>query len=298
MIALAPAGRERTSGQRSWSRCSVSQSPSGNTTFRCALSCTSGRSSTASTRLARRPGAMCPDSARSDAWAVPPGPSEVTSAAATVRSSSLISTDTVRSHGSQRSSGRGAKTAAGRAVGPVPVTVSGLLGLLTELTPRAIVLAACRGLEQTCPLSLTITSRHRVPARDKGPHTGPGKPFESGDQVPPAALSGTCAEWQGPNRQARLHPTGRTSSGDHHRMPGHHRTPAAITPVATSASHSSAAGATVPDCAATNSAITLSWLMSGAGEDDELLGRPGHRDIAVDGSFDACAECPGVDEDD
>ena len=92
VIALAPAGWVRTSGQRSWSRCSVSLSPRGNTTFRCALSCTSGRSSTASTRLARRPGAMCPDSARSDAQAVPPGPWEVTSAAATVHVWSLIST--------------------------------------------------------------------------------------------------------------------------------------------------------------------------------------------------------------
>ena len=237
MIALAPAGWERTSRQRSWSRCSVSQSPRGNTTLRCALSCTSGRSSTASTRLARRPGVMCPDSARSDAQAVPPGPSEVTSAVATVHSSSLISTcrrssrlampaalprpgcpaggsvlapsGTVRSHGSRRSSGRGAKTAAGRAAGLVPVTVPGLLRLLTELTPRSGSSCRCRGLEQTCPLSLTITSRHRVPARDKGPHTGPGKPFASGNQMPPAALSGTYAEWQGPNRQARLHPAGR-----------------------------------------------------------------------------------------
>ena len=183
VIALAPAGWVWTSGQRSWSRCSVSPSPSGNTTFRRALSCTSGRSSTASTRLARRPGVMCPDSARSDAQAVPPGPWEVTSAAATVCSSSLISTYrcssclaggtvlapscTVRSHGSQRSSGGGAETAPGRAAGPVPVTVPRLLGLLTELT-------ACRSLEQTCALSLTITSRHCVPARDEGPHTWGG----------------------------------------------------------------------------------------------------------------------------
>jgi predicted ester cyclase len=58
-----------------------------------ALSCTSGRSSTASTRLARCPGVMCPGSARKDARAVPPDPSEVvTSAVATVRSSSLTST--------------------------------------------------------------------------------------------------------------------------------------------------------------------------------------------------------------
>jgi hypothetical protein len=34
-------------------------------------------------------------------------------------------------------------------------------------------------------------------------------------------------------------------------------------------------------------AITL----SGAREDDELLGRAGHRDIAIDRAFDAFAEC-------
>jgi hypothetical protein len=37
---------------------------------------------------------------------------------------------------------------------------------------------------------------------------------------------------------------------------------------------------------------------SAAGEDDELLGRPGHRDVAVDYSFDAGAGCFWVDEDD
>jgi hypothetical protein len=41
-----------------------------------------------------------------------------------------------------------------------------------------------------------------------------------------------------------------------------------------------------------------SWPTSGAREDDELLGRPGHRDIAVDRSFDAFAEALWVDEDD
>jgi hypothetical protein len=44
--------------------------------------------------------------------------------------------------------------------------------------------------------------------------------------------------------------------------------------------------------------ITLSLPTSGAREDDELLGRSGHRDIAVDRSFDALAECLWVDEDD
>jgi hypothetical protein len=37
---------------------------------------------------------------------------------------------------------------------------------------------------------------------------------------------------------------------------------------------------------------------SGAREDDELLGRSGHRDIVVDRSFDALAERLRVDEDD
>src|SRR5258707_5895792 len=45
-------------------------------------------------------------------------------------------------------------------------------------------------------------------------------------------------------------------------------------------------------------AITLSWPTSGAREDDELLGRSGHRDIAVDRSFDTRAERLWVDEDD
>jgi hypothetical protein len=38
--------------------------------------------------------------------------------------------------------------------------------------------------------------------------------------------------------------------------------------------------------------------MSGAGEDDELLGGTGHRDVAVDRSFDTHAERLRVDEDD
>src|SRR6185437_12010456 len=37
---------------------------------------------------------------------------------------------------------------------------------------------------------------------------------------------------------------------------------------------------------------------SGAGEDDKLLGRPGHRDVAVDRSLDARAERLRVDEND
>jgi hypothetical protein len=53
---------------------------------------------------------------------------------------------------------------------------------------------------------------------------------------------------------ARQHQPRRTSSGDHRRMLGHSHTPAGITPVATSASHPSAATATVSNWAATNSA--------------------------------------------
>src|SRR6185312_9546040 len=45
-------------------------------------------------------------------------------------------------------------------------------------------------------------------------------------------------------------------------------------------------------------AITLSWPASGAREDDKLLGRPGHGDVAVDRSLDARAERLRVDEDD
>ena len=37
---------------------------------------------------------------------------------------------------------------------------------------------------------------------------------------------------------------------------------------------------------------------SGAREDDELLRRPGHRDIAVDRSFDPLTEDLGIDEHD
>src|SRR5437868_445941 len=40
------------------------------------------------------------------------------------------------------------------------------------------------------------------------------------------------------------------------------------------------------------------WPASGAREDHQLLGRPGHRDVAVDRSFDARAERLRVDEDD
>jgi hypothetical protein len=48
-------------------------------------------------------------------------------------------------------------------------------------------------------------------------------------------------------------------------------------------------------------ALESPW--SGARKDDELLGRVGHRDIAVDRSFDACSDDAGskrlwVDEDD
>src|SRR5215831_6825332 len=45
-------------------------------------------------------------------------------------------------------------------------------------------------------------------------------------------------------------------------------------------------------------AVTLCWPASGAGKDDELLGGSGHRDVAVDRSFDARAKRIWVDEDD
>ncbi len=91
--ALTPAGWVLTSSHRSWSRCNDSLSPSGKAASRRVLSCTSGSSRTASTRLARLPGGMCPDSARKEARTVRSGPDEmVTSAAATVCSPSLIST--------------------------------------------------------------------------------------------------------------------------------------------------------------------------------------------------------------
>jgi hypothetical protein len=91
--AVEPAGRVVDSSVRSRRRSSDSPSPSGTVAFKCSLACTSGRSMTASTRLARLPGAICPDAARSDTWAVPWGPGEVvTSAAATFWSPSLIST--------------------------------------------------------------------------------------------------------------------------------------------------------------------------------------------------------------
>jgi hypothetical protein len=48
------------------------------------------------------------------------------------------------------------------------------------------------------------------------------------------------------------------------------------------------------------SGATKAWLLlgqgSGAGEDDESLGRPGHRDVAVDRAFDPRAEGLRVDE--
>ena len=42
----------------------------------------------------------------------------------------------------------------------------------------------------------------------------------------------------------------------------------------------------------------LPWPASGARQDDESLGRSGHRDVAVDRSFDALAKRLRVDQDD
>src|SRR5215218_6625308 len=49
---------------------------------------------------------------------------------------------------------------------------------------------------------------------------------------------------------ARQHQPRRTSPGDHNRMLGHHHAPAGMTPVATSASHPSAAAPSARDCTA------------------------------------------------
>src|SRR5207247_4485741 len=51
---------------------------------------------------------------------------------------------------------------------------------------------------------------------------------------------------------ARQHQPRRAASGDHHRMPAHHRTPFGVTLVATGESHSSAAEAAVSNWAATH----------------------------------------------
>ena len=162
MIALAPAGWVRASGQRSWSRCSVSKSPRGNTTFRRRFSALregqarhrpgprGGPGDVPGLGAQRRPGG----SARSFGGDLgcghcalrvadldvpiqfPPGPARRPAAAGLPgRRERIAPSDAVRSRRSRRSPGRGAETAAGRAAGPVPVTVPALLGLLTDLTP-------------------------------------------------------------------------------------------------------------------------------------------------------------------
>ena len=78
---------------RSRSRSSDSASPSGTVASRREPACTSGRSMTASTRLARLPGGVWPEEGSSEVRTVPSEPSRgVTSAAATVSPSSLTST--------------------------------------------------------------------------------------------------------------------------------------------------------------------------------------------------------------
>ena len=96
--AVVPAGWVLTSWHRCRSRRSVSLSPRGRAASRRALSCTSGRSRTASTRLARTPGVRCPAVARNDTRAVRSDScGTVTSAEATVPWLSLISTCRCRS---------------------------------------------------------------------------------------------------------------------------------------------------------------------------------------------------------
>src|SRR5215213_2355332 len=74
---------------------------------------------------------------------------------------------------------------------------------------------------------------------------------------------------------ARQHQPRRTSSGDHHRVLGHSRTPAGMTPVATSASHPSATAATVSNCAATNSAARRGRSAADGGVAPVTSGRTG-----------------------
>jgi predicted ATPase len=82
---VEPAGRATVSSVRSRRRSSDSASPRITVASRRLLSCTSGRSITASTRSARFPGATCPGAACSDARAVPSSSGDfITSAAATV----------------------------------------------------------------------------------------------------------------------------------------------------------------------------------------------------------------------
>lgn len=90
---VEPAGRVTASWVRSRRRSSDSPSPRGIVASIRALACTSGRSMTASTRLARRPGGTCPAGVCSDARTVPSAPSRVvTSAAAAGWPSSPTST--------------------------------------------------------------------------------------------------------------------------------------------------------------------------------------------------------------
>src|SRR3984885_14288543 len=81
---VEPAGRVTASSVRSRRRSSDSPSPSGIVASMRALACTSGRSMTASTRLARRPGGICPADACSDARTVPPAPALVVTSAAAI----------------------------------------------------------------------------------------------------------------------------------------------------------------------------------------------------------------------
>src|ERR687897_2360187 len=74
---------------------------------------------------------------------------------------------------------------------------------------------------------------------------------------------------------ARQHQPCRTSSGDHHRRLGHRHTPAGTTPVATSASHPSAAAATVSNRAATNSAARRGRSAADGGVAPVTSGRTG-----------------------
>ena len=64
----------------------------------------------------------------------------------------------MRSHGSARSCRRGTGTTARRTAGSVPVTMSGSLGLLTQLTARAVVIPAAAGSGAATPFSADGTT--------------------------------------------------------------------------------------------------------------------------------------------
>jgi hypothetical protein len=126
--AVEPAWRVFAPSVRSRKRHSDSVSPSGTVACRRPLACTSGRSITASTSIARMPGATCPGAACSDARAVPSVCcGAATWAAATLCSPSLISTYR-EAHGSVTGTSK-SKTPARASTHPRPRSLTQLPGL-------------------------------------------------------------------------------------------------------------------------------------------------------------------------